>query len=286
MARRAIWKGAVGFGMVAIPIKLYTATESKDISFVTMHGACHTRLRYKRYCPHHETEVEQSEIVRAYEYAKDEYVVMEETDFENLPVSSIRSIDIIKFVDLSKVDPINFDRTYMLEPEGVGIKPFYLLKQALESSKRAAIAKVSLRNKEHICTLRPYEHAIAMHTMHYPDEIRGTRELDLPEEQTAITEPEMAMAMMLIDQLSADYEPSEHEDQYRLALEKIIEGKLTSQEVVTAAPSVSKGKVTDLMEALRASIASAKVETPAATETNGKTKASSKKPRQTKAKVV
>ena len=122
MARRAIWKGAVGFGMVAIPIKLYTATESKDISFVTMHGACHTRLRNKRYCPHHEAEVEQSEIVRAYEYAKDEYVVMEEKDFENLPVASIRSIDIVKFVDLSKVDPINFDRTYMLEPEGVGDK--------------------------------------------------------------------------------------------------------------------------------------------------------------------
>ena len=128
-------------------------------------------------------------------------MVMQEADFEDLPVRSTHLIEITQFVDLAEIDPINFERTYMLEPEGVEIKPFYLLKQALENSERVAIAKVSLRQKEHICYLRPYDHGIAMHTMHYPDEIRGTLELSLPEEQTAISPQEMAMATTLIDQL-------------------------------------------------------------------------------------
>ncbi len=197
MARRAIWRGAVSFGMVAIPIKLYTATESKDFSFVTLHSTCQNRIRQKRYCSYHETEVETSEIVRGYEYAKEQYLVMEQTDFENLPVPSTHVIEITQFVDLGDIDPINFERSYMLEPEGVRVKPFYLLKQSLENSGRAAVAKVSLRQKEHICCLRPYQNGISMHTMHYPDEIRGTKELDLPEERTAITDQEMGMATTL-----------------------------------------------------------------------------------------
>ena len=218
MARRAIWKGAVSFGMVAIPIKLYTATESKDIAFVTLHNSCNTRIKQKRFCPYHEVDVEHSEIARGYEYTKDQYVVMEESDFENVPVSSTHLIEITQFVDLEEIDPINFERTYMLEPEGVGTKPFYLLKQALENSHRVAIAKVSLRQKEHICCLRPYGQAIAMHTMHYPDEIRGVNELNLPEEQTAISPQEMAMATTLIDQLVGTYDPSQYQDGYRSAL--------------------------------------------------------------------
>ena len=262
MARRAIWRGAVSFGMVAIPIKLYTATESKDFSFVTLHSTCNSRIRQKRYCPHHEVEVEAAEIVRGYEYSKDQYVVMEESDFQDLPVPSTHVIEITQFVDLADIDPMNFERSYALEPEGVGVKPFYLLKQALESSGRVAIAKVSLRQKEHICCVRPYEHALAMHTMHYPDEIRGTNELDLPEEQTAITDQEMGMATTLIDQLTAPYDPSQYQDGYRLALERVIEGKLTSQEPVVAAPVASKAKVSDLMEALRASIAATTKQAP------------------------
>ena len=260
MASRAIWRGAISFGMVAIPIKLYTGTESKDMRFVTLHSTCNTRLKQKRYCSHHDAEVEQAEVARAYEYVKDEYVVMQDSDFENVAVPSTHTIEITEFVDLSSIDPINFERTYVLEPEGVGTKPFYLFKQALESTQRVAIAKVSLRQKEHICCLRPYDHAIAMHTMLYPDEIRGTADLELPEEQTAITDQEMAMAITLIDQLTAQYDPSQYQDEYRLAMERIIEGKLTSQQPVTPAPTVTRGKVGDLMEALKASIAAVKTE--------------------------
>ena len=258
MARRAIWKGAISFGMVAIPIKLYLATESKDIAFGSLHKTCNTRIKMKRYCPHHDADVELSEIVKGYEYAKEQYLVMESGDFENLPVPSTHTIEIVRFIDLSSIDPINFDRTYVLEPDNVGTKPFYLLKQALENTNRAAIAKISIRQKEHICCLRPFDHAIALQTMHYPDEIRGTTDLNLPEDQTAITEQEMAMATMLIDQLTGPYEPATYRDYYRLALERVIEAKLSSEQPVTAAPAPARGKIGDLMEALRASIEATK----------------------------
>ena len=128
---RAIWKGAISFGMVAIPMKLYIATESKDIAFVTLHQSCHSRLKQKRWCPFHEEEVASSEIVRGFEFAKDEYMVMEEEDFEDLPLNSKHTIEIVSFVDLAEVDPVHYEKSYYVEPEPVGIKPFYLLKKAL-----------------------------------------------------------------------------------------------------------------------------------------------------------
>ena len=257
---RAIWSGAISFGMVVIPVKLYPATESKDISFVTLHAACNNRIRQRRWCPYHEHEVERDEIVRGYEYAKDQYVVMEPSDFENLPVPSTHTIEITRFIDLSEIDPIYFERGYVLEPDAVGQKPFYLLKKALEDSDRVAIAKVSLRQKEHLCCLRPYDRAIAMATMFYPDEIRSTAELDLPEEDVTISEDEMAMANTLIDQLAGTFEPEQYADEYRATLERVIEAKLGAAEPVTAAPAPARGQVVDLMEALKASIQATKKE--------------------------
>ena len=263
MARRAIWKGAVSFGMVAIPVKVYNATDSKDIAFVTLHSSCGSRIRQRHYCPHHEAIIDQSEEVRAYEYAKEQYVVMETADFDNLPVPSKHTIEISQFVQLEAIDPMYYDRSYALEPEGVGVKPFYLLKKALESTSRVAIAKVSLRQKEHICCLRPYEHGLLLETMHYPDEIRGTNELNLPEEQAALSDAEVNMAVALIDQLTAEFSPEIHADQYRFALERVIEAKLGTPQVVATPPPTPQGKVGDLMEALRASIEAAKRDRPA-----------------------
>ena len=277
MARRAIWKGLVSFGMVAIPVKLYTATESKDIAFVTLHRSCNTRLRHRRFCPSHEMEVEPSEVARAYEFAKEQYVLMEEGDFDNLPVPSAHTIEITQFCDLSSIDPISFQRTYVLEPDAMGIKPFYLMKQALESANRVALAKVSLRQKEHICCLRPFEHGLTMHTMFYPDEIRGNNELELPEERTSITEQEMAMATMLIDQLTAPYDAAGLQDEYRLQLERVIEGKLGAQQPVAPAP-VAPSRVTDLMEALRASVAAAKKQRPIAAPVDDSVEEASQQP--------
>ena len=257
---RAIWKGAISFGMVVIPVKVYPATESKDISFVTLHATCKNRIRQRRWCPYHEHEVEREEIVRGYEFAKEQYVVMEPSDFQDLPVPSTHTIEISKFIDLSEVDPMYFERGYVLEPETVCQKPFYLLKKALDESDRVAIAKVSLRQKEHLCCLRPYDRAIAMETMFYPDEIRSTAELDLPEDEVTISKDEMAMANTLIDQLAGTFEPEQYGDEYRATLERVIEAKLGSGEPVTAAPAPAKGQVVDLMEALKASIQATKKE--------------------------
>ncbi|PZC45695.1 MAG: DNA end-binding protein Ku [Chloroflexi bacterium] len=264
MARRALWRGAISFGLVVIPIKLYTGTESKDLAFTTLHDECKTRLRQKRYCPFHEVDVEPNEIVRAYEYSKDQYVIMDEADFDGVAVPSTHTIDIVRFVDLASIDPIYFERTYALEPDNVGAKPFYLLKKALESTNRVAVAKVSLRQKEHICCIRPYQDGLLMETMFYPDEIRGTAELTLPEEQVAFTEQEVGMAVMLIDQLAGVFEPEVFHDGYRDELMHIIEAKLGMAEPIVAAPAAPKGKVGDLMEALMASIEATKQQRAAA----------------------
>ena len=254
---RAIWRGAISFGLVAIPIKLYAATQSRDIPFVMLHGSCHSRVRQKRYCPYHEEEVPYADITKGFEYAKDQYVVMEPADFSDLPVPSKHTIEITRFVELPDIDPIYYQRGYVLEPEPVGQKPFALLRRALTASGRAAIAKVSLRQKEHLVCLRPYGRGIAMSTMFYPDEIRDTDELELPDEDALVTDQEVAMANLLIDQMAGPFQPDEYRDDYRAALERVIEGKLGAAEPMVAVDEPPKARVMDLMEALKASIESA-----------------------------
>ena len=260
MARRSIWNGAISFGMVVIPVKMYPATDSKDISFVNLHSTCQNRIRQPRYCPHHDTTVEPAEIVRAYEYAKDQYIIMEDADFEELPVPSKHNIEITRFVDLTSIDPIYFEKSYAIEPQEIGIKPFYLLKQALESTGRVAVAQVSIRQKETLCCLRPFDQGFMMETMHYPAEIKGMDELNLPEDEAKVTEQEMSMAIALVDQLTGPFEPEDYEDDYRIALEKVIEAKLVGGEPVKVAAVAPQGKVGDLMDALKASIEATKAE--------------------------
>ena len=286
MAPRAIWKGAISFGMVVIPIKLYPATQSKDISFVTLHSTCHNRIRQKRYCPYDEREVALDETVRGYEYTKEQCVVMGPSDFDGLPVPSKHTIEITQFVELPSIEPMYFERGYVLEPEPIGQKPFYLLKQALESSGRVAIAKVSLRQKEHLCSVRPYGKAMAMATMFYPDEIRSTEELDFPEDETVISDQEMAMATTLIDQLTGTFEPEHYRDEYRSTLERVIEAKLGAAEPLTVAPVPAKGKVVDLMEALKASIQATKKESTRARPAAAKTRSGAQSRKKTPARTA
>ena len=254
---RAIWRGAISFGMVAIPMKLYVATESKDINFVQLHSSCHSRLRQKRWCPEHDCEVEYADIVRGFEFAKGEYLVMEEEDFENLPLKSTRTIEIVRFVDIKSIDPVHYERSYYIEPESVGVKPFSLLKKALEATDRVAIAKVALRNKEHLCLVRSYDDGLMMETLYYPDEIRSTVELKIPG-AADVSDAELQMAVMLIDQFSGEFEPHAYQDEYRAALQQVIEAKLGSGAPISAAPDAPAGKVLDLMEALRASLEAAR----------------------------
>jgi DNA end-binding protein Ku len=254
---RAIWKGAVSFGMVSIPIKLYTATDDKDVAFHLLHRKDHARIRQQRYCPEDDAVVEWNDVVRGYEIAPDQYVVMEPEDFEKVPVDTTHTIEITDFVPLAQIDPIYYQRTYYLEPEQTGGKPFTLLREVLKDSELVAIAKVTLRQKEQLCTLRVYNNTLALETMAYADEIRSTADLDVPGD-AEVGERELTMAKSLVEMLTGDFEPEKYRDNYREALLELIEAKAEGQEIKRPAPAV--GKVTDLMEALRASIEAAKQE--------------------------
>jgi DNA end-binding protein Ku len=263
---RALWKGAVSFGMVSIPIKLFTATDEKDISFNQLHKTDGARVRYQRYCPEDEQVLELSDIVKGYEISPGQYVVMEQDDFDKVPVDTTHTIEITDFVPLDQIDPIYYQKTYYLEPDKVGGKPFALLREVLKDSSLVALAKVTLRQKEQLCTLRVYGDTIALETMFYPDEIRSAEELDVPGDVT-VGEKELKMAKSLVDMLTGDFEPEKYRDNYREALIELIERKAEGEEIKRPAPAV--GKVTDLMEALRASVEAARTrrdDKPAATE--------------------
>jgi DNA end-binding protein Ku len=256
---RSIWRGAISFGMVSIPIRLYTATDSKDVSFNMLHKPCHTRIKLQRYCPAEETVIEWGDVERAYEYAKDQYVVLDDADFEKVPVSTTHTIEITSFVSLAEVDPQYYEKAYYIEPEAVGKKPYALLLRTLQETGRVAVAQVSLRQKEQLTLLRPRGNVILMHTMFYPDEVKATDDLALPGEDVTLTEGEMKMAHALVDMLTAEFEPAQYHDNYREQLLAIIEQKVNGQ--VIAAPAAPQGaKAADLMATLRASIEEAKKE--------------------------
>jgi DNA end-binding protein Ku len=253
---RSLWKGAVSFGLVTIPIKLYTATDEKDVSFNMLHKKDGARIKFQRICSEEEVPVENNEIVKGYEISPDNYVILEDEDFKKVPVDSTRAIEITDFVPLDQIDPIYYQKTYYLEPDKVGSKPFALLREVLKDSKLVALAKVTLRQKEQLCTLRVYGEGIAMETMFYPDEIRSIEDLELPAENAAVGDKELKMAKSLVDMLTGDFEPEKYRDNYREALLELIERKAEGQEIKRPAPAV--GKVTDLMEALRASVEAAR----------------------------
>jgi DNA end-binding protein Ku len=266
---RPLWKGAISFGMVSIPIKLYTATEEKDVRFNLLHRTDHSRIKQKRFCAEEDIELEQQDIVRGYEISPGRYVLVEDDDLEKVPVSTTRAIEITDFVSLDQIDPIYYQKTYYLEPEELGKKPFALLMRALEESGRVAIAKVSLRQKEQLCTLRVYQNTIAMETMFYADEIRSPADLDVPGPDMEISDRELTMARSLIDMLTQEVDFASYKDAYREVLLEVIRKKAEGELVEVPQPVAAK--VTDLMEALRASVEEArrKREAAAAPATNG-----------------
>lgn len=252
---RSIWNGVVSFGMVSIPVKLYTATESKDISFHLLHKKDNARIKQLRWCPVDERPVEWDEIVRGYEYAKDEHVILTDEDFGKLPLPSKHTIDLEGFVKAEEIDPIFYEKSYYLEPEETGLKPFVLLMRALQDKELTAVAKISVRNKERLCALRPYDGRLMLETLFYPDEVRVQKGAELPE--VKVSKKELDMALSLIDLMIEEFEPEKYQDGYREALREIIEAKLQGAEIVEA-PAAPAGKVVDLMAALKRSVESAK----------------------------
>jgi DNA end-binding protein Ku len=250
-APRAIWTGTISFGMVSIPVRLYTATESHDVHFHLLHKKDGVRLKNVRWCPKDEKAVPWEEVVRGFEYAKGKYVPMTEDDLEHLPIKTVHSVEISDFVKADEVDPIYFDKPYYVSPEETGIKAFALLHKALEETGRAAIAKVAIRDKENLCLVRPYESVLSLETMLYANEIRSTE--DIAADGAKVSPKELQMAVSLIENLSNTFDPERYEDDYQVALKKVINAKVEGAPLPEA-PAERGAKVVDLMEALRASV--------------------------------
>jgi DNA end-binding protein Ku len=255
---RSIWKGAISFGLVSIPVKLYSATEEKDVSFHQVHREDGGRIRYKRVCQVDGEEVPYSDIAKGYELPSGEVVVLTDEDFADLPLTTSRAIDVLEFVPLDQVDPMYFAKSYYLEPDGQGAKPYVLLREALENSGRVALVKVALRSRESLATLRVRDGVFVLEMMLWPDEIR-TPEFAFLDEDIDVRQQELKMAESLIESLSGDFEPEQYSDNYREALQALIEAKVEGREVVQPAePADDAGTVVDLMAALRASVEAAK----------------------------
>jgi DNA end-binding protein Ku len=257
---KTIWKGAISFGLVTIPVKLYTATEEKTLRFNQLHGTDGGRIKYKRVCSIDGEEVPYNEIVKGFEYEKDRYVTLTDEELQALPVPTARAIEIERFVDSDQIDPLYFQRSYYLVPEGTGLKAYHLLREAMGDDGKVAVAKVAFREKEHLATLRLRDKVLVLETMFWPDEIRAPRFEELDEE-VELRPQEIKMARSLIDSLTDDFEPEEFTDEYRVALEELIRKKVEGEEITFAEPS-EPSKVVDLMDALRASVEAAKASKP------------------------
>lgn len=261
---RSIWKGAVSFGLVNIPVRLFAATESHDFSFRLLHRPCHTPIRYARVCPSCQREVEHGEIVRGYERLQGQFVTLEDDDLAALPLRTEKSVEILDFVRLEEIDPIFFERTYYLEPGDGGGKAYALLRSAMQTTGRVALAKVALRHKESLAAIRiaraPEGEAagqaagiLALETMYFPDEIRSATQLEAAFRPVQVNEREVAMASQLVESLAAPFDAARYRDEYRAALAQLIEQKAAG--VPLAAPEAPQpGRVVDLLAALEESI--------------------------------
>jgi DNA end-binding protein Ku len=255
---RPIWKGAISFGMVTIPVKLYTATEDKDVKFRMLHKTDLAPIREKRFCTVEDVEVAYEDLVKGFEISKGEFVVVEPEEIQEAAPESAHTIDIGDFVELDEIDPIYYEKTYFLEPVDIGQKPFNLLKRALEETSRVAVAKVTIRSKERLATIRVYDGTLVLETMYWPDEIRSTSDLELASGKAgAPSARELQMAESLVQNLSDKFRPEEYTDRYRIALEELIERKAKG-ETRNARRRRPEPKVIDLMAALEASLAAAR----------------------------
>lgn len=256
---RAMWRGAIQFGLVTVPVKLYLATEARaGLSFNLLHRDCGQRIQMKTHCPEH-GEITRSDTVRGFEYSKGQYVVIDEADFENVPLKTVRAIEIELFVDATReAHGMHFvKQAYYIEPEAIGRKAFYLLKSVLADEGLSAICKIVLKDREALAALNPYSNTMLLTTLYWPDEVRSTVELDLPEEDFDFKPAEKKMAQQLVQAMKGDFEADQYKDDYRQALMAVIEAKIEG--VAPEAPRVAEQptKIADLMSVLEASVAAA-----------------------------
>jgi len=275
---RTTWNGAISFGLVTIPIGLAIATEPRakasDVTFRTLHRECGTPIKQKRWCPFHDREVGPDELVKGWEVAKGEYVMIEDEELEAIELESSPSIEIERFVRLEEVDPIYFDRTYYLAPSSqpAARRPYVLLLAAMRETNMAALGRFVLRGSEKICLLRPYGEALALETLFLAEDIRSKAEIEEAVEGVEVKEAELDLARQIIASLAGSFEPDSLESHYRRSLHDLLEAKRSGEPIVPAAPVPEATPSADLLEALRASIAEAKK--PAAKKPAPKARAS------------
>jgi DNA end-binding protein Ku len=251
---RSMWRGAISFGMVAIPIRMYLATEAHSaVSFRQLCPHCQLPIKQQRHCPTDDHVVAFNDVLKGYEVGKNQFVIIDEEDLDKLPLKTTKTIDIMEFVERDEV-PLGLyvKSAYYLEPEDVGVKPFFLLKRALEDTNKVAVAKIALRDREHLALIQSQDSTLLVNTLNWPDEIRSTEELNLPQ-NVKISDKEVAMATSLIDNLTDAFEPGRYTDDYKAAFQQIIDQKMKGLQVTTPTP-VQEPKVMDLMAALKASV--------------------------------
>jgi DNA end-binding protein Ku len=254
-----MWRGAIQFGLVTIPVKLYLATETGGIGFNMLHTSCGNRIQMKIYCPFHDEVVPRSETVRGYEWSKGRYVVVTDEDIDSVPLKTVRAIEIEMVVDARREGQgIEFvKQAYYLEPDPIGRKAFELLRQVLADQGKTAICKIVLKDREQLAALNPYTKTMLLTTLHWPDEVRSLDELNIPDEEIEVKPAERRMAEQLIASMAGDFSADDYRDDYRKALMAVIDSKVAGQ-APAPAQKVEPTKIGDLMAALEASVAAAR----------------------------
>lgn len=255
---RTIWNGSISFGLVSIPVGLALATQRQDVSFRTLHRECGTPIKQKRWCPVHERDVEADELVKGYEVAKNQFVMIEEEDLESVALQRSQSVEILRFVRLEDVDPVFFDRTYYLAPASAAAqrRPYVLLLRAMTETNMAAVGKFVLWGKENLCLIRPMGDSLALETLFFAEDVRSDAEIVAAVNETEVKDTELDLARQLIAGLAGEWVPGDFENEYRRDLARMLDAKIAGQEITRPEP-VAEAPVVDLMEALRASVAAA-----------------------------
>jgi DNA end-binding protein Ku len=254
MAARPVASGTISFGLVSIPVKLYTAASSQAISFHMLHAKCGNRIRQQRFCPVCNEVVERDGLVRGYEFAKDQYVRFKDEELEALEGEASQAIEISEFVPLSTVDPIYYEKGYYLGPDKGGEKPYRLLAEAMNKAGKVALAKFVMRGKENLVLIRPAMAGLMLHTMYFADEVRNFDEISKGE-SAKINEAETNLAIRLIDELSnEEFRPEQFEDEYRQRVLELVEQKAQGKQITVAVPQAPRAQVIDLMSALKESL--------------------------------
>jgi len=251
---QTIWKGAISFGLVHIPVKMHAAASDNDIHFRTLHKKCSTPISQTRMCKHCDEQVETADTIKGLEYQRSKFIIFSEEELEAMKPESARTIEIMSFADLSEIDPVYFDKAYYLSPDMAGSNAYNLLLESIRTSGKIGIARVTIRSKSRLAAVRVIDNCLCMETMHSPDEIRAIKDVPNIPEHVIVDKKEMQIAQMLIDQLSEPFDPEQYKDEYRAVLSKAIEQKLSGQSVDVVDVPTPRANVLDLMAALQASL--------------------------------